>query len=203
MAISPSDIFTTKEGIKETIQNDPFTFRWFCHLMKQSVMKEYIFQNKEMRQHYQSFMAMIWLQWLLDIIVITFAFVFLIEPHWGFVLGFLFSLFCRVKLRRYYKRRISNVGLYLIEREFTEEKMKRETFFYICETLAERAKTFSLVDAIYHQDKIYRFMVIFGILLVGYIFGIESWWKRYGYIIILYTVVHFMSNADYFYRKIR
>lgn len=112
MSFTPSNVFTSKEGLQSTILTDKFVFRWFCYLIEQPPIKTIIFSDHQINLVYQRFKKFMFGQWAMGMLLISLVIMFWRQPHFIFLLFFIVAFWALIKLRFWAKECMSVIGFF-------------------------------------------------------------------------------------------
>ena len=124
--------------------------------------------------------------------------------HWGGVVlalagwgGLYFFLLTKKKSC------VARIGTYFIGQDFPPEVLAKTTLYQIGEFYHDKCKILSLVDAIYHLDKVYRFSLLFSFLLVAYIVDIKIWSIKQISFVLFYVAIVLLVNSSFIYKRFK
>ena len=203
MAIPFHKEITTIDGLKKTIINDFYVYRWFVYLIAQPLVGTRIKEFEDLAGPVHALRRLKYCCWALGTLVIVLldrAIATKIFLIWGGVAVSIFFLFRTFQEKR---KIIAEIGMRLISRDFNPDEIKKTTLFQIGEFYSREYKILSLVDAIYQLDKIYRMTLLLSFVGVCYIVQLEPWWVRYLGMAVIYFFVRWMVNTPLIYRRIR
>ena len=190
-------------GLRSTILIDKYVGRWFLHLISQPSFKARAAGLPAIQSAYRAvrrYEIALWglAGWssLFFVLALELKNSFLVFPALAGV--FFFSKTLSAK-----KRKIADISLYFVEQDFNPETLAQTTLYQIGEIYSERYRIPSLVDAMYHLDKIYRFTLVFSFFLVAYITSINIFILRQVAFVALFFGVALVVNSTLFYRRFR
>ncbi len=191
------------KGLRSTILRDYYVYRWFLYLLRQSSLRSELSACQENRIIYEQLGKITRLQWFLGILILGLSMLYLKTKFFLLLISLAVACLCGFKVLAVKKRYVADLSLHVIERDFPADKLAKTTLYQIGEIFGEKYQVLSLVDAIYHLDKIYRFTLIFSFFLVAYIVNIGNWKIRQASFFSLYFTVVFLVNTPFFYKKFK
>ncbi len=193
----------TKEGLRSTILVDKYVSRWFLFLILQPSFKTRSDGLPGLQSAYRSIRRCEILLWCLGIGMGAFCSLAFEMKSYAVAVPALAGLFLFFRTLTVKKTHIADISLYFIERDFPPETLAKTTLYQIGEIYSERHEIPSLVDTMYHLDRIYRFTIVFSFFLVAYITSINIFILRQVAFFALFFGVSFVVNQPLFYRNFR
>ncbi|MCK5580285.1 MAG: hypothetical protein KAJ18_03335 [Candidatus Omnitrophica bacterium] len=158
---------SSRTAILNSIETDPQTQRWFLFLITQAPVKQQLTNEKKLNSLYAKLKKITCQQnftYTTFLCILSLGFIFqqplVLGP--GLILAFL----C-IKIHSAKKQYIAQISAALIDNDFTEQSLEQNTLFQVGEFYSRKHKIPSLVDTIYHLDKISRAAVLFAFILTG------------------------------------
>ncbi len=190
---------TTCKGIQSSIQLDHHIYRWFLYLLYQDPIKQDILKGEEQVEEYKQLTLLNFLLFFIGSGIFVLSF-FLVSTFnlYTFMGVMVFCIFFYVV---YYqkKQRVSQLGLLLIQKNFSEQELASSTLYQLAEKLSGQYNTVSLVDAIYHLERMYKVAFLFSFLIFGYILYIDAWIERVLAFLLFYFFIVLIVNTSFFY----
>lgn len=150
-------IITNLDGLESSILTDAYVYRWFTHLVTQLSFKKRSLGLTKIEDDYRRITLISRLQRVCGLAaVILFLFYFQSKQLVIVPVFFLAGYFI-FKLRSKKKACVTRISIHFIREDFEPEVLKRTTLYQMSELYSQKYGILSLVDAIYHSDKIYRF----------------------------------------------
>jgi len=163
----------TMEGLRSTILVDKYVSRWFLFLILQPSFKARGDGLPDIQSAYRAIRQCEILLWCLGIGMCALCSLALEMKSYVVAVPALAGLFPFFRTLTVQKSHIADISLYFVERDFPPETLAKTTLYQMGEIYSERYEIPSLVDTIYHLDKIYRVTLVFSFFLVAYITNIN------------------------------
>jgi len=191
---------TTTKGLKNSILTDYHVYRWFLFLFSQERFYQRIKDDISLRDDYLKIKRLAFGQMILNVFAL-FVGIFLF--FFSKIILIFFALFIfSVHILLFSKKKyyLSEVGGYFFIKDFSSQGASEMTLYQIGEIYSKKYKILSLVDAIYHLERLYKMAFLFSFLLVGYILYLDVWLYRVILFVGLYFFIFFILNASFIYK---
>ena len=182
---------------------DKYVGRWFLFLILQPSFKARAAGLTDIQSAYRAIRRSGILLWFLGGGSSVLFLLALETRQYLFVFPAIAGVFFFFKTLDAKKKKIADVILYFIEQDFPPDILAKTTLYQLGEVYSETYRIPSLVDTIYHLDKIYRFTLVFSFFLVAYITNINVFLVRQFAFFALFFGVAFIVNMPFFYRRFR
>ncbi len=191
----------TMEGLRSSILVDKYVSRWFLFLIQQPSFKARAVGLPGLQSSYRIIRRRELLLWGLAAGICVSCFWAFETKNYVFAVPALAGAVIFSRTLRAKKKQIADVSLYFIEQDFPPDVLAKTTLYQIGEVYGEAYKIPSLVDTIYHLDRIYRVALVFSFFWVAYITNINVFIFRQIAFFALFFGVAFVVNQPFFYRR--
>jgi len=193
----------TLNGLRSTILMDRYVYRWFLFLITQPAFRAAAIDIGELSARYAVLDKIVLWQRILLLFAPFVAWGYLTTGNWFWIVGAIVLGLAGFKLLQAKRQEVAHIGVAVIARDFPTDTLAKLTLYQLCEIYSIKFDVLSLVDAIYHLDKIFRFTLLFSFLLVAYITNIKLWWIKQLLFLLLYLMVIVVVNMPFLYKKFR
>jgi len=161
-------IFTTREALLKTINNDQATCRWFTFLVTQDNVRKEFHDDPAIGRTYQVLTRIRAGQRILYASLFIYLLPVILADQYLLLAGLPFFLLMGIRWLKRQKECVMAIAGSLVDHDFPGETLHAKTLYQLGEFYSREYSVPSLVDAIHAQDKVSRRTVILtlGILLI-------------------------------------
>ena len=164
MSLSHQKNVSSFGSLSGSIKYDRQVYHWFLLLITRPAVKAGLIQNEELRSAHQRIALNHWKERAGYLYALTVAVGAFYSRDYYLLLLIVPSLFLLKKIFSDNRDAVAKIGMALITRDFTQDKLFASTLYEISEHYARTLNIPSLVDMITAQDLILRFVVIYAYL---------------------------------------
>lgn len=167
----PLSQVSSLEAIINSIQFDPQVGRWFSLLIEQPVVQEKLKEaNPSIKNDYSALRKIVGLQIFLNIVSLLSLCLYCWSKKYFYLLPLLPLIYSTLKILSQKKILRGQISRQLLVLDFPGDSLPSKSLYQIAETYSRIYQIPSLVDTIYHWDR------IFPMALVICYFGINAIW---------------------------
>ena len=203
MAIPFHKHVTTFGALQDTILNDRYVYRWFFHLLIQPQVRLRIEKQADIEAVYRRLKALVAQQALWSVLCVAAVGAAFFVRHYACWIAAVVPFYFYGNTLFQKRQCVAHISLAIIREDFSEEMIGKKTLYQIAEFYSREYAIFSLVDAIYSLDQIYRWTAAG--MLIAILFIYPAWYRWEGVALGLaaYFLVVNMTNVQYFYKRIK
>ncbi|MCD4782112.1 MAG: hypothetical protein K8S27_16425 [Candidatus Omnitrophica bacterium] len=162
MTIQPLKNVNSLTALHRTILNDSYTYQWFTRLIAQPEVRSEVSKDPDIHQCYKTLASNFMQQRVLHLIFWGTVLTLLLLKNYLLLLTVvILVLIPFVKLQKKSREYVALISLKIIKGKYTQDNISQTSLYQLSEQLSREFHIPSIVDIIYHTDKILRYAIIF------------------------------------------
>ena len=205
MIIPQQENINSIETMVNSIRTDPSVYRWFSFLIVQPAIRSKFTLDQSIAALYTELkdivarQRMLYALLLVSLLIICF---FKLHLFFLFFSVVIFLVPC-IKLYQRRKRSIEQISARIILEDFKDSMLQNMTLYQITERYSQDYNIPSLVDVIYHSDKILRYTFFSILIFMGFILPRYSDMQFNITAILFYHIINAILKTNIIYRRLK
>ncbi len=192
------------EALISSIMVDSKVYQWFSFLLNQSELKTRLKNDENTNKLSSQLTNHILKQKILYFLILATLIIGIASNYFLIILLITLLLYLiSTRLRHKRKQLVAQISRSIISSDFQGQELTNKTLFQICEIYSQRYSIPSLVDAIYHSDRILRYAIISIIVIQNFIWPIYNDIQNDIFLIAFCLVINALLKTDFVYKRLK
>ncbi len=198
----PKSPLSSLPSLTSSIATDFEVYRWFSWLVIQPMVQSQLKSQPENISLYQKLRKNIFWQRILYGCISIGLMAIIFSKQYFFAWGAIPCLVMVIALYLLKRKCIIELSSALLKKDFEAKGLSGKTLYQMSEIYSREYHTLSLVDAIYHWERLSRKAVMFAFILTSFIYPLQLG-AAFSFILIFYGMAFLFFNTTFAYRLLR